>query len=42
MDEGHVIERGTHEVLMQARGRYYEMVLRQMASHGEEVPAVWQ
>jgi ATP-binding cassette subfamily B protein len=42
MEEGRVIERGTHEELMRTRGTYYEMVLRQMASHGEEVPAVWQ
>ena len=40
MEEGRVIERGTHEELMQARGAYYGMVLRQMESHredGEEV-----
>jgi ATP-binding cassette subfamily B protein len=42
MEEGRVIERGTHDELMRTRGTYYEMVLRQMASHGEEVPAVWQ
>jgi ABC-type multidrug transport system fused ATPase/permease subunit len=34
MDDGRVIERGTHEALMAARGTYYEMVRRQMASHG--------
>ena len=32
MEEGRVVERGTHEQLMQARGRYYGMVLRQMES----------
>ena len=39
MDEGRIIERGTHEELMRARGTYYEMVRRQMESHGAE-PAV--
>jgi ABC-type multidrug transport system fused ATPase/permease subunit len=39
MEEGRIIERGTHEELMRARGAYYGMVRRQMASHGEE-PAV--
>ena len=33
MEEGRIIERGTHEELMSARGVYYEMVLRQMESH---------
>ena len=40
MEDGRVIERGTHEELMQARGEYYTMVKRQMESHaesGEEV-----
>ena len=33
MEEGRVIERGTHEDLMRSRGVYYEMVRRQMESH---------
>jgi len=40
MEEGQVIERGTHEELMRARGVYSEMVKRQMESHarnGDEV-----
>jgi len=32
MDEGRIVERGTHDELMRARGGYYQMVLRQMAS----------
>jgi ATP-binding cassette subfamily B protein/subfamily B ATP-binding cassette protein MsbA len=40
MEDGSIIERGTHEELMGARGGYYGMVLRQMeaaAQQGEEV-----
>jgi ATP-binding cassette subfamily B protein len=40
MEDGRVIERGTHEELMSARGVYYDMVLRQMESHGESVEQV--
>src|SRR3970282_107650 len=36
MDEGRITERGTHEELMAARGVYYDMVMRQMASHTED------
>src|SRR5256714_2360331 len=36
MENGAVIERGTHEDLMRARGVYYEMVRRQMESHARE------
>ncbi|MFN2564953.1 MAG: ABC transporter ATP-binding protein [Gemmatimonadaceae bacterium] len=32
MEDGRVIERGTHVELMRARGTYYDMVLRQMES----------
>jgi ATP-binding cassette subfamily B protein len=35
MDEGRVIERGTHEELMTARREYYAMVVRQMESTAE-------
>ncbi|HEY7234791.1 MAG TPA: ABC transporter ATP-binding protein [Gemmatimonadaceae bacterium] len=40
MEDGRVIERGTHQQLMDERGGYYSMVLRQMESathQGEEV-----
>jgi ABC-type multidrug transport system fused ATPase/permease subunit len=40
MENGAVVERGTHEELIRARGVYYEMVKRQMESHardGDEV-----
>ena len=40
LEEGRVVERGTHRELMDARGAYHDMVLRQMESdardaHGE-------
>jgi ATP-binding cassette subfamily B protein/subfamily B ATP-binding cassette protein MsbA len=38
MEEGRVVERGTHEQLMSARGIYYTMVVRQMESHGDRHP----
>jgi ATP-binding cassette subfamily B protein/subfamily B ATP-binding cassette protein MsbA len=41
MEEGRVIERGTHEQLMRARGAYHAMVLRQMESHGQTVDEAW-
>ncbi|HTI04326.1 MAG TPA: ABC transporter ATP-binding protein [Gemmatimonadales bacterium] len=40
MENGAIVERGTHEELMRSRGMYYEMVKRQMESHardGDEV-----
>lgn len=42
MEEGRVIERGTHEQLTQARGAYRHMVLRQMESSGENVEVLWR
>jgi ATP-binding cassette subfamily B protein/subfamily B ATP-binding cassette protein MsbA len=41
MEEGRVIERGTHEQLMEGRGEYHRMVLRQMESSSENVEEVW-
>ena len=40
MEDGRIIERGTHAELMEARGGYYDMVRRQMTSHGEATEAV--
>jgi ATP-binding cassette subfamily B protein/subfamily B ATP-binding cassette protein MsbA len=43
MEDGQVIERGTHDELMLARGTYYEMVMRQMESSAVETGAeLWQ
>jgi len=35
MEDGRIVERGTHEELMRAKGDYHGMVLRQMESHNE-------
>ncbi len=35
MEDGRIVERGTHEQLMHSRGAYYEMVLRQMESSAQ-------
>ncbi|MCX5754719.1 MAG: ABC transporter ATP-binding protein [Gemmatimonadetes bacterium] len=40
MADGAIVERGTHEELMAARGVYHEMVQRQMESHGEQGESV--
>src|SRR5687768_10279103 len=42
MEDGRVIERGTHEQLMSARGAYYGMVLRQMESDGKNGEELWR
>jgi ATP-binding cassette subfamily B protein len=42
MHEGQIIERGTHEELMTARGTYYDMVRRQMTATIEENEEVWK
>jgi ATP-binding cassette subfamily B protein/subfamily B ATP-binding cassette protein MsbA len=41
LEEGRVIERGTHEQLMSARGVYSRMVLRQMESPGKVGEPLW-
>ncbi|HEY4658497.1 MAG TPA: ABC transporter ATP-binding protein [Gemmatimonadaceae bacterium] len=40
MEDGRIIERGSHEELMRKRGVYHDMVLRQMESHGARDDAV--
>jgi ATP-binding cassette, subfamily B, bacterial len=42
MEDGLIIERGTHEELMRAGGIYHRMVRRQMESHIESGEAVWR
>ncbi len=41
MEEGRVVERGTHEELMEKRGAYHAMVLRQMHVSAEDVEDTW-
>lgn len=42
MDQGKIIESGTHDELMAARGKYYEMFTRQAENYqcGEAVPVI--
>ena len=40
MEDGRIVERGTHQDLMSAGGIYRDMVVRQMESHGYEGEAV--
>jgi ATP-binding cassette subfamily B protein/subfamily B ATP-binding cassette protein MsbA len=42
MEDGRIIERGTHDSLMAQQGTYYDMVLRQMSSESKEVAEAWQ
>jgi len=42
MHDGRIIERGTHEELMSARGTYYDMVRRQTTATIEEGEEVWR
>jgi ATP-binding cassette subfamily B protein len=42
LDQGRVVERGTHDSLMEARGRYYELYMsqfRRREDEGREAPA---
>jgi ABC-type multidrug transport system fused ATPase/permease subunit len=41
MEDGRVIERGTHEELMSARGVYHGMVMRQAESDGKHGDELW-
>jgi ABC-type multidrug transport system fused ATPase/permease subunit len=41
MEDSRVIERDSHEDLMAARGAYYSMVVRQMATHHQNVEEGW-
>jgi ATP-binding cassette subfamily B protein/subfamily B ATP-binding cassette protein MsbA len=40
MEDGRIVERGTHQELMNAGGIYHDMVVRQMESHGHESEGV--
>ena len=40
LDDGRIIERGSHDDLMRARGAYHDMVLRQMEADAREAQPV--
>jgi ABC-type multidrug transport system fused ATPase/permease subunit len=40
MEDGAIVERGTHDALMDARGAYYDMVTRQLRSAADQSEAV--
>jgi ATP-binding cassette subfamily B protein/subfamily B ATP-binding cassette protein MsbA len=42
MEDGRIIERGTHDSLMAAHGVYHSMVLRQMESDTPELAPTWR
>jgi ATP-binding cassette subfamily B protein len=42
MEDGRVVERGRHQELMEARGLYHDMVLRQMETDGQPKDALWR
>ena len=42
MEDGRILERGTHDELMTARGTYFKMVRRQMEAAVEEGEEMWR
>ncbi|HQR06840.1 MAG TPA: ABC transporter ATP-binding protein [Gemmatales bacterium] len=42
MENGRIVEQGSHDELMQANGIYHGMVIRQMESHSENVEDNWR
>jgi ATP-binding cassette, subfamily B, bacterial len=42
MDHGRIIEQGSHDELMRAKGLYHGMVVRQLESHSENVEDDWR
>ncbi len=42
MDDGRIVERGTHAELMARRGIYHGMVVRQMTAHDKDAGVTWQ
>jgi ATP-binding cassette, subfamily B, bacterial len=42
MEDGQVVERGTHDELMAARAGYYEMVVRQMEAASQPDQEIWR
>ena len=42
MEDGRIVERGTHDELMARRGLYHGMVVRQMTAHDRDAGVTWQ
>jgi ATP-binding cassette subfamily B protein/subfamily B ATP-binding cassette protein MsbA len=42
LENGRIVERGTHDALMARRGEYHKMVIRQMASAEQDVAEAWR
>jgi len=42
MEDGRIIEQGTHEQLMQSRGTYHAMVMRQMDASHQNAEALFE
>lgn len=42
MENGKIIERGSHDELIRSNGVYHGMVLRQMESHSDNVEVDWR
>jgi ABC-type multidrug transport system fused ATPase/permease subunit len=40
MEDGRIVERGTHEELMRAGGMYRDMVRRQMEAHAPDIDEI--
>ena len=42
LDDGRIVERGSHDELMARRGIYHGMVVRQMTAENKDVGVTWQ
>ncbi len=42
LEDGRIVERGSHDELMARRGVYHRMVVRQMTAHDKDGGVTWQ